>query len=63
MTGPDPAGRRLFTPHVTLPRLGPRVPVAMPGIPIDRFELYASRLDPGGAVHVPEAVFPLSEPA
>jgi 2'-5' RNA ligase len=70
-----PIERRPFTAHVTLARLGPRVPVtwvaerlarggavALPGIPIDRFVLYASRLEPGGAVHVAEAVFPLEAP-
>ena len=70
--GLPPEGRK-FTPHVTLARLKtaswPRIEQAVAGhagfragpFPVDRFTLYSSVLARDGALHTPEATYPLDE--
>lgn len=65
---------RPYAPHVTLARLTPAVPrswvtaflaanrpLAIDGIPVDRFHLYASTRRDGMTEHTIEASFPLGE--
>ena len=66
--------RRKFHPHITLARLKNSSPERVaaflqtnallhsPSIVIDRITLYSSRLQPDGAVHLVEGVYPLSTP-
>ncbi|MGQ0662340.1 MAG: RNA 2',3'-cyclic phosphodiesterase [Pseudomonadota bacterium] len=69
--GLAPAGRR-FLPHVTLARLrdAPRARISAflahhallraGPVPVDRFTLYSSFLQASGAIHHPEADYPLA---
>lgn len=64
---------REYRPHVTLARIDDTPPEAahaylrnhdsssFPAFEVDRFVLYESTLTPDGAVHEPQAIFPLSE--
>jgi 2'-5' RNA ligase len=66
-----PAEKRKFFPHVTLARLhnaedewvGRYVTahslLSIPGIPVQAFHLYSSKLTPHGAVHTLEETYPL----
>lgn len=67
-----PVEERPFSPHLTLARLkipGPRkvevfldqsLPAFLPVWPVEEFTLFASRLTPSGAEHLPLARFPLA---
>ena len=67
---PDP---RNYRPHVTVARLddGHRTPVhnylrthkdaSFPAFDVDQFVLYKSTLTPEGAIHEPQAIYPLHE--
>lgn len=65
-----PGEDRSFSPHLTLGRCRQRIAAAQPvlerfrdftcgPLPVDRLILYESRLEPGGAVHLPRKIVSL----